>query len=94
MYRVWGGDPAQGGSAQVGSWLTPVKPTSAAEAKQGLALPAGNTAQYVSEVTVPAGTRYQIGTAAPAFGQAGGATQVQLLDRIPAQNFGPAVPLN
>lgn len=47
MYRVWGGD-----SAQVGSWLTPVRPTSAGAARAGLALPKGNAATLVSEVTV------------------------------------------
>jgi len=42
---------------------------------------------------VPAGTRYQVGTAASAFGQPGGAIQVLLLDRIPAGNFGAGAQL-
>ncbi len=88
MYRVWGGE-----SGQAGSWLTPIRPASAAEARAGLALPGQNAATYVSEVTVPAGTRYQVGAAASAFGQPGGATQVQLLDRIPGSSFHPGVPL-
>jgi len=58
-----------------------------------LALPPVNSAEYVSEVLVPAGTRYQIGTAASAFGQPGGGVQVLLLDRIPAANFGPGTPI-
>ena len=88
MYRVHGGT-----SPQVGQWLTPFKPASAASARSGLALPGTNTAEFVSEVWVPAGTRLQIGTAAPAFGQAGGGVQVQLLEHIPLPNFGSPVPL-
>jgi len=89
MYRVWGG-----GSQQVGPWLSPVAPTSAAAATESLALPAANTAQFYSEVLVPAGTRYQIGTAAAANGLGGGGVQVQLLERIPVGNFGPGIPLH
>ncbi len=67
MYRVWGGE-----AGQLGSWLTPVKPVSSAAARATLALPAENAATVVSEVVVPAGTRFQIGTAGAAFGQPGG----------------------
>ena len=88
MYRVWGGE-----SGQAGEWLTPIDPMSSAAARQGLALPGGNTAEYVSRVTVPAGTRIQVGTAGAAFGESGGWTQVQLLQRIPSANFGKGVPL-
>lgn len=88
MYRVWGGE-----SGQVAGWLSPTKPSSTLSAIRDLALPPGNSAEFLSEVLVPAGTRYQIGTAASAFGQPGGATQVLLLDRIPASNFGPGAPL-
>ena len=88
MFRVWGD-----GADQVGGWLTPTQPTSRLSAIRSLALPVDNSAQFVSKVTVPAGTRIQIGTAGPAFGQAGGASQVLLLDRIPSANFGPGVPL-
>jgi RHS repeat-associated protein len=87
MYRVWGGD-----SGQAGGWLTPTAPASSSEAISSLSLPPANTAQYLSEVLVPAGTRYQIGTAASAFGQPGGATQVLLLQDIPIINFSPGVP--
>ena len=88
MYRVWGGE-----AKQAGEWLTSLRPASAAEARAGLALPPGNAASFVSEVTVPAGTQVQVGTAAAAFGQTGGAIQMQLLERIPASAFGPGVPL-
>jgi RHS repeat-associated protein len=84
MFRVWGGE-----AGKVGGWLTPTAPANRLTAIQDLALPPANSAQWVSGVTVPAGTRIQSGTAAAAFGQAGGAPQVLLLDRIPAQNFGP-----
>jgi RHS repeat-associated protein len=86
MYRIWGGD-----SSQVGSWLTPVRPASASAARASLALPEGNAATFVTEVKVPVGTRFQIGVAGRAFGQPGGAVQVQLLDRIPASSFGVGV---
>ncbi len=89
MYRVWGG-----GSEQAGAWLSPVAPTSAAAATESLALPTANTAQFYSEVLVPAGTRYQIGTAAAANGLGGGGVQVQLLERIPLGNYGPGIPLH
>jgi hypothetical protein len=89
MYRVWGG-----GARQVGSWLSPVPPTSAASATESLALPAANTAQFYSKVLVPTGTRYQIGTAAAANGLGGGGVQVQLIDQIPTANFGPAILLH
>jgi hypothetical protein len=88
MYRVWGG-----GSSQVAGWLSPTPPASTLSAIRDLALPPANSAEFMSEVFVPAGTRYQIGPAAGAFGQPGGATQVLLLDRIPVANFGDGQPL-
>ena len=84
MYRVWGGD-----ADLVGSWLTPIKPSSSESARQLLSLPPQNSALNVSEVRVPTGTRVQFGTAAPAFGQPGGGLQMQLLDLIPRSAFGP-----
>jgi hypothetical protein len=83
-YRVWGGT-----TPQAGQWLTPTLPASSAEAQAMLALQPGNNAELYSEVLIPAGTRIQIGTAGPAFGQPGGGTQIQLLERIPSANFGP-----
>lgn len=82
MYRVWGG------SDQVGSWVTPIRPVSSAAAREGLALPPENAAAYVSRVTLPPGVRMQVGTAAPAFGQPGGWAQAQLLENIPLSSFG------
>ena len=86
MYRVWGGE-----SGQAGDWLTPIRPTSSAEARAGLALPGENAATYVSEVTIPAGTRFQIGIAGEAFDMPGGWVQAQLMERIPLENFGKGV---
>jgi hypothetical protein len=86
MYRVWGG-----GSGGAGEWLTPIRPESSAAARAGLALPEENAATHVSRVLVPAGTRIQVGEAGGAFGQPGGWTQVQLLERIPLENFGKGV---
>jgi RHS repeat-associated protein len=83
-FRVWGGE-----SNQVGSWLSATEPVSVASAKSTLALPSGNTAQFVSVVRVPGGTQIQYGPAAGAFDQTGGGMQIQLLQRIPSSNFGP-----
>lgn len=87
-YRVWGGT-----SQQVGSWLTPIAPESSSAARSLLALPPGNTAQFLSTVEIPAGTQIQFGAAAEAFGQAGSGMQIQLLDRIPLSSFGRGTPL-
>jgi hypothetical protein len=86
MYRYWGGR-----SARIGAWVSP-RYYPSIYARTGLALPPGNTAEFVSEVTVPAGTRVQSGTAAPAFGERGGFPQVFLLDRIPSGNFSLGAP--
>jgi RHS repeat-associated protein len=88
LYRVWGD-----GSSQAGQWLAPTLPETAAEARATLALPAQNSAAWVSEVLVPAGTQIQFGLAAAANGQPGGAWQVQLLGLIPISSFGPGSPL-
>jgi RHS repeat-associated protein len=88
MYRVWGG-----ASEQVGAWVTPNLPASASQAIATLSLPPGNTANFVSQVVVPAGTRIQTGVAAPLFQQVGGAVQVLVLQYLPIINFGPGIPL-
>ena len=84
FYRVWGGE-----TGQMGRWLTPVRPSSAAAAADGLALPPGNTAAYVSTVRLPAGTRVQVGEAGPAFGRPGGWPQAEIMGRVPDDSFGP-----
>ncbi|HEY1933180.1 MAG TPA: hypothetical protein VGG99_14290 [Acetobacteraceae bacterium] len=88
LYRVWGG-----ASAQQGAWLTPTVPAASSVARSMLALPSGNNAEFVSAVRVPEGTWIQIGIVAPAFGQPGGGAQIQLLERIPLNRFGPGVRL-
>lgn len=87
-YRVFGG-----GASRLGAWMSPVPPRSAAVVRADMALPVDNTAEFVSVVTVPAGTLIRIGRAAPAFGQPGGGEQVQLLELIPPASFGEAAPL-
>lgn len=76
----------------VGSFLTGAPPASADQAVAGLALPPANTAEFIQEVMVPAGTRLQSSIASPAFGQPGGMLQFELLERIPIKNFGEGVP--
>jgi RHS repeat-associated protein len=87
FYRVFSGESTRG------AFLTSVKPTSSAFAREALALPPGNTASFVQEVLVPAGTRLQRSRALPAFGRRGGAEQFQLLEEIPNFSFGPGVRL-
>ncbi|MFV2045152.1 MAG: RHS repeat-associated core domain-containing protein, partial [Anaerolineales bacterium] len=87
-YRVWGGE-----AKKVRAWLAPFRPPDRLVARQVLALPPENLALYVSEVTIPAGTRVQFSLAAENFGLPGGAVQIQLLDQIPDSAFGPGHPL-
>jgi hypothetical protein len=82
-YRVFSGDRT------VGGFLTGAPPSSADVAVSGLALPPGNSADFIQEVLVPQGTRLQSSIAAPAFEQDGGFLQFELLDQIPTKNFGP-----
>ncbi len=74
-------------------WLSVTRPASSSDAISGLALPPGNTAAYISEVTVPAGVRFQTSTASRLFGQPGGWLQAELLERSPLVKFGPPQPL-
>jgi hypothetical protein len=85
-YRVFSGN-------QQGAFLTAVPPGSSAFAQEALALPSQNTASFIQQVLVPAGTRLQRSRALPAFGHQGGGEQFQLLDQIPNENFGSGVPL-
>jgi hypothetical protein len=84
-YRVYSGDRT------VGSFLTKVRPKNRAIAREGLALPEQNTAEYIQIVMVPAGTRLQRSRALPAFGRRGGLEQFQLLDHIPRESFAPGI---
>lgn len=69
-------------------------PASSAYAREALSLPAENTAQFIQEVIVPAGTRLQRSRVLAAFGgRRGGAEQFQLLERIPESNFLQGKPL-
>ena len=86
-FRVFSGDN------KTGSFLTAVKPSSRAFAKESLALPPGNNADFIQQVLIPGGTRLQRSRALPAFGHRGGAEQFELLERIPNENFGQGVPL-
>lgn len=88
FYRVWGGS-----ARQLGAWLSPTPPTSGAVVRASMALPPQNTAEFWCVVVVPAGTRMRTGVAAPAFDQPGGGRQVELLQLIPAESFGPPQPL-
>jgi len=88
FYRVFSGDNT------VGSFLTAVRPRSAQFAREALDLPPGNTAEFVQDVLVPAGTRLQRSRVLPGgFGGRGGAEQFELLDYVSIENFGPGVPL-
>ena len=84
-YRVFSDNP-------VGRFLVGTPPASRAAAIEGLALPPHNTAQFLQEVLVPAGTRMQSSIATEAFGHSGGLLQFQLLDDIAPKSFGVGVP--
>ena len=80
-YRVYSG------SNTSGSFLTKVRPKNNLLAREGLALPSSNTAQFIQEVIVPSGTRLQRSRALPAFGKRGAMEQFELLEKIPKKNF-------
>ena len=80
------------GSNTEGAFLTGASPASSQAAIDGLALPPGNTADFLQEVHVPAGTMLQSSIAAEAFGQAGGLLQFELLERIDPKFLGPRIP--
>ena len=84
VYRVW--DPP---IKENGFWLTPDPPVSSAAALRDLALSPDNTAKYISPVWLPVGERIQTGIANGIFGQPGGGRQIQLLRKLPDDNFGP-----
>jgi RHS repeat-associated protein len=83
-YRVFSKSPQ-------GSFLTKIKPSSRGIAREGLSLPSVNTAKYIQEVIVPAGTRLQRSRALPAFGKRGGLEQFQILNHEPNIVFGKGV---
>jgi len=90
FFRVFSGDSKTGG------FLTKAPPKSATFAQEALALPPGNTAEFIQEVMVPAGTRLQRSRAlsVPEFGRfRGGGEQFQLIDQIDDRFFGPGVHL-
>ena len=92
FYRVFSDSPQ-------GSFLTAVPPRSSAFAQEALALPRSNTANFIQEVNVPAGTSLRRSRAAPIQAddifpnRRGGAEQFELLNRIDPSNFGPGRPL-
>jgi hypothetical protein len=88
FYRVFSENPT-------GGFLTAVPPRSSAFAREALALPPSNSAEFIQEVLVPSGTLLQRSRALPVreWGRRGGAEQFQLLDRIAPGNFGPGRPL-
>jgi hypothetical protein len=89
-YRVFSGGNTEG------AWLTATPPRSAAWAREALSLPPDNNADWIQRVFVPAGTRLQRSRALPVeqWGRLrGGGEQFHLLEHLPAENFGPGVPL-
>jgi hypothetical protein len=67
VYRYYGGD-----SAPSSYWVTPTK---VSDPISKLALPPGNSAQYVNSIILKKGTTVLEGTVAPNFGQLGGGYQ-------------------
>ena len=81
-YRVYSGNK------RIGGFLTKLKPKNRKFAQESLSLPLDNTAEFIQEVIVPAGTRMQRSRALSAFRPRGGAEQFELLDFIDTCNFG------
>lgn len=75
LYRCWGGTFCGRQSAEKGRWLTASKFAEAKKAAQTLALP-GSPPLHITEYTVNQGIIAYRGTVAPAFGHAGGGTQI------------------
>jgi RHS repeat-associated protein len=89
FYRVYSGNNIRG------AFLTKVKPRSAAWAKEALALPPGNNADFIQRVTVPRGTVLQRSRALPNRWGRGGAEQFELLKqngKYPHLHFEEGVP--
>jgi len=86
FYRVYSGNSAKG------AFLTRMPPSSRDMAIEGLALPPGNSAEYIQQVLVPGGTRLQRSRALPAFGRRGGMEQFELMDKIPDRSFQSGAP--
>lgn len=74
-------------------------PKSSAFAQEALALPRSNTAKFIQQVNVPAGTNLrrsrassqQAGDIFP--NRRGGAEQFELLNKLPKTSFGSGKPL-
>jgi len=73
VYRAWGGNPATGGSAKIGPWVS--QNNYGTSARSWLSISASNAMTHTSAFMVPAGTQVLTGTAAPLFGQVGGGIQ-------------------
>lgn len=69
-----------------------MKPRSAAWAREALALPPGNNADFIQQVFVPEGTMLQRSRALGVFGHRGGGEQFRLLETLPDASFLPGVP--
>jgi hypothetical protein len=87
FYRVFSGH------STTGKFLTAMPPKSSLYAQKGLSLPPWNKAEFIQEVMVPKGTLLQRSRALPIsdWGGTGGLEQFQLLDDIPALNFGEGI---
>jgi RHS repeat-associated protein len=91
-YRYYGGTSSQMGYQNT-PWLSPIEYPNSQAAAENLALPSGNTASTMCRVTIPPGTQFQIGFAAPNFNQPGGGLQIQPLETLPPSAFGEATPV-
>jgi filamentous hemagglutinin len=77
------------------SWMMKqeaIKGLTPAQIKSKFALPELPT--FMSEVSVPAGTRIRTGVVNPVFGGIGNATQYELLQRLPTSAFKNTVRLS
>jgi hypothetical protein len=79
LYRVWGGS-----AAEFRSFWTTQKPRSRIQVREKLALDStwGNTATRVTEITIPAGTKFFVGHAERQGTLAGGGPQVYFSTKV------------
>jgi hypothetical protein len=87
-YRVYGA-----GSQRMGQWVTTTLPQSEELAREGLALPPGNSAKCIVTVRLTAGTSVRIGHVGPAFGEPGGLAQIQVVSAKRAVTYSADRPL-
>lgn len=80
LYRAWGDK-----SPDMSFYWSADPPAGPLQAKTDSALPPWNSAENVTVVRVPAGTKVYEGSVAPDFGRTGGGSQVVVEGKVPRE---------